>query len=111
MNTFRVQGIPTEQNAQTTPELLNRLFELDHQESDIDVYSLAPDAGRQGEKVATIVSPRVQAAVGSGVRWRKPLLDVPSEMALTRRREVSLDVEFHGLTPLTAPDKEDYLFE
>ena len=108
--TFRVQGIPSEYDPDAVSELLNGLFGLNSQESDITLRSLALDVERRDEKVAIISSPRLEAALGTGDQWQKPLPG-PTKGALSAgRRHIILDTRFYGLTPLAVPE-DNHFFE
>ena len=110
--TFRVQGIPVEYGPDDVSELLNSLFGLNGQESDIALHSLALDVERRDEKVATISSPRLEAALETGDRWQKSLPGLTSGALSVGRRHVILDTRFYSFTPLAVPEDEDkHLFE
>jgi hypothetical protein len=110
--TFRVQGIPAEYGPDAISELLNGLFGLNGQEPDIALHSLALDVERRDEKVATIGSPQLEAALGTGDHWQKPLPGPTSGALLAGRRHVTLDTRFYNFTPLAVPEDEDkHLFE
>jgi hypothetical protein len=103
---FRVQGIPAEYGADDILELLNDLFGLNDQESDITLRSLALDVERRGEKVVTISSSRLEAALETGDQWQKPLPGPTNGALSAGRRYVTLDTHFYGFTPLAVPENE-----
>jgi hypothetical protein len=107
LKTFRVQGIPAEYGPDAISELLNGLFGLNGQESDITLHSLALDVERRDEKVATISSPRLEAALETGDHWQKPLPGPTSGALSARRRHVTLDTRFYSFTPLAVTEDED----
>jgi hypothetical protein len=108
--TFRVQGIPAEYGPDAVSELLNGLFGLNGQESDIALHSLALDVERRDEKVATISSPRLEAVLETGDQWQKSLPG-PTHGALSAgRRHVILDARFYSFTPLAVPEDGDKHF-
>lgn len=110
--TFRVQGIPAEYGPGAISELLNSLFGLNGQESDIALHSLALDVERRDEKAATISSPRLEATLEAGDQWQKPLPGPASGALSAGRRHVILDTRFSSFTPLAVPEDEDkHLFE
>ena len=110
--TFRVQGIPAEYSPDAISELLNGLFGLNSQESDIALHSLALDVERRDEKVATISSPQFEAALETGDQWQKSLPGPTSGALSAGRRHVILDTQFYSFTPLVVPEDEDkHLFE
>jgi hypothetical protein len=110
--TFRVQGIPAEYDPDAVSELLSGLFGLNGQESDIELRSLALDVERRDEKVATISSPRLEAALKTGDQWQKTLPGPINGALSAGRRHVILDTRFYSFTPLAVPEDEDeHLFE
>jgi hypothetical protein len=110
--TFRVQGIPAEYGPGAISELLNSLFALNGQESDIALHSLALDVERQDEKVATISSPRLEAALETGDQWQKSLPGPTNGALSVGRWHVILDTRFYSFTPLAVPEDEDkHIFE
>src|SRR4051794_21173008 len=110
--TFRVQGVPAEYDPDAVSELLCSLFELNGQESDIKVHSLALDVERRDEKVATISSPRLEAALKTGDQWQKTLPGPTNGALSAGLRHVILDTRFDNFTPLAVPEGEDkHLFE
>ena len=109
---FRVQGFPVEYDLDAISRRINDLFGLDGQESDIELRSLASDLERQGERVAIVVSPRLEAVLQTGEQWRKGFPDPTSKAQPGGRRQIMLDTHFYGFTPLAVPEGEDkYCFE
>lgn len=102
---FRVQGIPAGYDGDAISGLVNNLFGLDNQKSDIELRSLGLD--RQGEKVAIIISPRLEAVLSTGEQWREDLPDQARTPRPAGRRQIMLDTQFYGFTPLAIPEDED----
>lgn len=102
---FRVQGIPAGYDRDAISGLVNNVFGLDNQKSDIELRSLGLD--RQDEKVAIISSPRLEAVLSTGEQWRKDLPDQTSISRPAGRRQIMLDTQFYDFTPLAIPEDED----
>ncbi|KAK0620759.1 hypothetical protein B0T14DRAFT_522091 [Immersiella caudata] len=105
--TFRIRGLPLQWGAQRA-----QLFVAEHYgPADPVVMSLAPEI-HGGSSIATVTfldGAPLPKPLQTGSRWRIPLPRSTSQPA--RLDYLTVDGDFHGITPLFAPPPDDHKVE